>query len=208
MSSLALVFVGAVLLVNGLVFLGPVSPRAAIPANLLVGALIVTTSLLGAVPAALDDRMALFGALGFCVFGFTYLTVAVSTLTDADGSGVAWYCGWAAVISAVLAVVNFSESDPRLAWLWVSWVVLFAAFFLAGVTGSARFGRGAGAISAIQSVTTGTIPGLLMMNGDWADFSVTVIAVVQLLGIAAYLAIIAMPAAPSPEVTAGAAHAE
>ena len=194
MSSLALVFVGAVLLANGLVFLGPMSARAAVPVNLLVGALIVTTSLLGAVPAGLDDRMALFGALGFCVFGFTYLSVATSTLLNADGSGVGWYCGWAAVMSAVLAVVNFSEGDPRLAWLWVSWVVLFAAFFLAAYTGSDRFGRGAGAVSVIQSVITGTVPGLLMINGSWADFPVAIIAAAQVLGILGYLAVLAMPA--------------
>lgn len=194
MPSLALVFVGAVLLANGLVFLGPMSARAAIPVNLLVGALIVTTSLLGAVPAAGDDRMALFGALGFCVFGFTYLSVAVSSLLDADGSGVGWYCGWAAVISAVLAVANFSDHNPRLAWLWVSWIVLFGAFFLAAYTGSARFGRGAGAVSVIQSVITGTIPGLLMINGSWDDFPVAIIAVAQILGIAGYVAVVAMPA--------------
>lgn len=200
MSSLALVFVGAVLLANGLVFLGPMSARAAVPVNLLVGALIVTTSLLGAVPAAADDRMALFGALGFCVFGFTYLSVAVSTLLDADGSGVGWYCGWAAVMSAVLAVVYFNDGDPRLAWLWVSWVVLFAAFFLAAYTGSARFGRGAGAVAVIQSVITGTIPGLMMMNGSWADFSVAIIAIVQIIGIAAYIAVLMVPARAPLEV--------
>ncbi|QRY63033.1 amidase substrates transport protein [Gordonia sp. PDNC005] len=194
MSSLALVFVGAVLLANGLVFLGRMSPRAAIPVNLLVGALIVTTALLGAVPAALDERAMLFGALGFSVFGFTYLIVALNSLLDADGSGVGWFCGWAAIVSCVLAMVSFGDGDPRLAWLWVSWVVLFTAFFLAATVDDARFGRAAGVVAVIQSVTTGTIPGLLMVGGTWEDLSVTVIAAVQILGVVGYLATLARPA--------------
>lgn len=46
MSDLALLFVGAVLLVNGLVFLERVDGKAAIPVNLLTGGLLLFTAIL------------------------------------------------------------------------------------------------------------------------------------------------------------------
>ncbi|WP_026918571.1 AmiS/UreI family transporter [Gordonia shandongensis] len=192
MSSLALVFVGAVLLSNGLVFLGAMSARAAIPINLLVGALLVATALLAAIPAG-ADRLTVFGALGFALFGITYLVVGVSTLLDAEGSGVGWYCGWAAVIAAVLAGVHFAAGDARIAWLWVSWIVLFAAFFLAAVGGGERFGTGAGVVAVIHSVTTATVPGLLMVDGAWDDVPIVAVVAVQLLGLVGYGAAVMRP---------------
>lgn len=191
MSSIALLFVGAVLLVNGLVFLGRIDGKAAIPINILAGSLLVLTAILQITevsPASPDYRVAAFGAVGFTLFGFTYLTVGANSLFGGTGTALGWYCGWAALIAATLAVVNFAGSaDPLIAWLWVAWSVLFFSFFVALITGTEQLGYAAGLLALIQSVTTASVPGLLMINGSWTTMSTTVIAVVQITGIIVYV---------------------
>ncbi|MGC0365907.1 hypothetical protein ABH922_003891 [Rhodococcus sp. 27YEA15] len=201
MSSLALLFVGAVLLVNGLVLLGRVSARAAVPVNLIVGAGLVTASLLAAIPAAGDDaRLTLFGAVGFALFGVTYLIVGSGSLLGADGSALGWYCGWAAVVALILAGVNFAAGDGHMAWLWLAWTVLFFAFFLSATTANPRFDTAAGVIAIAQSVTTATVPALLMIDGSWSGLPLGWIIVAQVIGVAAAVFVIARPepARPAP----------
>lgn len=185
MSSIALLFVGAVLLINGLVFLGRIDARAAIPVNLLVGALLVFTALASVITlsaTAPDFRSAAFGSVGFLLFGFTYLTVAANSLFGGTGAALGWYCAWASMIAAVLATVNFTGSaDPLMAWLWAAWSVLFLSFFLALVGGKPEVSQAAGTLAVLQSVTTASVPGLLMIDGSWATTSVTLVAVVQIV---------------------------
>lgn len=190
MSHLALLFVGAVLLINGLVFLGRVDARSAVPVNLLTGSLLLLTALLQV--AALsgteeDGHLLVFGAAGFALFGFTYLTVGGNALAGGSGAALSWYCGWAACVAGVLAVINvLGAEDPRMAWLWGAWAVLFLSFFLAGVVPAPGLVAGAGILAVLQSITTATIPALLMAGEVWAEVPVAAVAVTQLLGIAIY----------------------
>ncbi|MFB2571074.1 AmiS/UreI family transporter [Micrococcus sp. IITD107] len=174
MALVAFVFVGAVLLINGLVLLGFVPPRSSVPINLLVGLalagtalqIILTTDALG--PELSAASSSLWSAAGFMLFSFTYLTVAVNTLTGGEGSALGWYCLWAAAISAVITLVQLLVlQDPHLAVLWGAWAILFAAFFLAQATPWAWSQRPAGALAVMQSVTTATIPALLDLAGWW-----------------------------------------
>ncbi len=196
MSNLALLFVGAVLLVNGLVFLGKIDGKAAIPVNLLVGAVLVLTALLQVSAVELtspDYRAVAFGAAGFTLFGFTYLTVGGNSLFGGSGTGLGWYCGWASVIAAVLAIVNFTSSGgTSMGWLWASWSVLFASFFLALITGAKGLTVAAGWLAILQSFTTATIPALLMINGSWETTSLVLIAVIQIAVVVAYIVVAAL----------------
>lgn len=193
MSSLALLFVGAVLLVNGLVLLGRIDARAAVPINLITGAGLVTASLLTAIPAGGDARLALFGAVGYSLFGVTYLTVAGGTLLGADGRALGWYCAWASAVAVVLAAINFAAGDAHIAWLWSGWAVLFFAFFLSCCTADPRFDVAAGVVAIAQSVTTASIPALLMIDGSWTDLPIGWVAAAQIAGVVIAIAIAARP---------------
>lgn len=193
MPSLALLFVGAVLLVNGLVLLGRIDARAAVPINLITGAGLVTASLLTAIPADDDARLALFGAVGFSLFGVTYLTVAGGTLLGADGRALGWYCAWASAVAVVLAAINFSAGDAHIAWLWSGWAVLFFAFFLSCCTADPRFDVAAGVVAIAQSITTASVPALLMIDGSWTDLPVGWVAAAQVTGVVIAVAIAARP---------------
>lgn len=191
MSDLALLFVGAVLLVNGLVFLERVDGKAAIPVNLLTGGLLLFTALLQIleVDATSPDYAATaFGAAGLSVFGFTYLTVGGNSLFGGSGTALGWFCVWAAGISAVLAVVNFTfTGNVNMAWLWSAWSVLFTAFFLALTSSAVYLTKAAGVLAILQSVSTATIPALLRISGVWASTSTLLIALVQIAVVAAYV---------------------
>lgn len=184
MSNVALLFVGAVLLINGLVFLGRVDGKAAIPINLLAGSTLVLNALvlvMSVEPESPAATATTFSAAGFTLFGFTYLTVAMNSLLGGSGQALGWYCGWAMVIAAVLALINFSNGTaPQMGWLWASWALLFASFFLALIVPGAWWTTSAGVLAVAQGFTTATIPALMMIAGSWDTTSPVPIGAVQI----------------------------
>lgn len=188
MTSVALLFVGAVLLINGLTFCGLLDGRAGVPANVLVGALLLAAAVASVVEAGGltgYTRIPLYSAAGFVLFSFTYLGVAGQSLLRTDGRSLGVYCGWSALVAAVLAAVNMYEA-VRMGWLWLAWTVLFFAFALALLTDRAHLGRAAGVLSIWLAVTSATLPGLLMIDGSWDRTPVWAVAAAQLLGVIAY----------------------
>lgn len=169
MGALGLLFVGSVLLVNGLALLGRVDAAAAAPINLFVGALLVVVVLYLALPAT-DDLTPVFSAAGFLLFGFVYLYVGILNLTGHSATGVGWYCAWAAGVSLVIALVTFvRDGDVKLGVLWLLWSLLFAMFFVVLGLGLKRFTVVTGWITVVESVITATVPGLLLLLGGWSD---------------------------------------
>jgi hypothetical protein len=168
MGALGLLFVGAVLFVNGLALLGRVDPRAAAPINLFVGALLVVVVLYLALPAA-EDLTPVFTAAGFLLFGFVYLYVGIVNLTGHAATGVGWYSAWAAGVSLIIAVVTFVREDVKFGTLWLLWTLLFTMFALVLALGLARLTVVTGWITVIEAIITATIPGLLLLLDAWAD---------------------------------------
>ncbi len=169
MGALGLLFVGAVLFVNGLALLGRVEPRAAAPINLFVGALLVVVVLYLALPAG-EDLTPVFTAAGFLLFGFVYLYVGIINLTGHAATGVGWYSGWAAVVSLCIALVTYiRDDDVKLGTLWLLWALLFTAFFLVLALGMVRLTTVTGWITVVEALVTATVPALLLLLGAWTD---------------------------------------
>ncbi len=169
MGALGLLFVGSVLLVNGLALLGRVDAAAAAPINLFVGALLVVVVMYLALPAT-DDLTPVFSAAGFLLFGFVYLYVGILNLTGHAATGVGWYCAWAAGVSLVIALVTFiRDGDVKFGVLWLLWSLLFAMFFVVLGLGRTQFTVVTGWITVVESFITATIPGLLLLLGVWTD---------------------------------------
>src|SRR3954466_12333014 len=87
MGSVGLLYVGAVLIVNGLMLLGRVDARAAAPMNLFVGLLQVLTPTYLIFTSG-GDADTILGASGIYLFGFTYLYVAFNLFFGLDGTGL------------------------------------------------------------------------------------------------------------------------
>lgn len=110
MASVGLLYVGAVLFLNGLMLLGRVDARSAIPLNLFVGVLQVITPTYLIFTAAGDSTVVL-NASGLYLFGFTHLYVALNQWMGLDGSGLGWFSLFVAICALVYAMLNFVVLD-------------------------------------------------------------------------------------------------
>src|SRR3712207_4134411 len=106
MGSVGLLYVGAVLAVNGLMLLGLVEARSAAPLNLFVGALQVVTPTYLIFTAGGDAAITL-NASGLYLFGFTYLYVGINLLAGLDGTGLGWFSAFVAACALVFFGLNF-----------------------------------------------------------------------------------------------------
>lgn len=191
MTYLALFFVGAVLLVNGLSLLGRVDPKGAAPINVFVGLLLVAVTFYAVFPArdltVAENLATVVSTAGFMLFGFTYLYVGILNYTGHSGSGLGWYCGWAALVSVGLALVNFVRfGDAKFGTLWVLWAILFTLFFLVLALGMERLSWATGWVAVIEAFITTTIPGALLMLGWWEPMPQWVAAAVGVVAVGAF----------------------
>ena len=166
MLGLVLLYVGAVLFINGLSMLGKVAPKEAAVMNLLAGglSLFVCLSELGrADPASI--RAAAFGLL----FAFTYLWVAYVNLTAQDGRGLGWFSLFVAATAALVAADQAAAAQGIAgAWLaacWVAWTLLWLCFFAVGVFRRPAWTRPVAWLAIVQSILTAWLPGYLMLTG-------------------------------------------
>lgn len=193
MSAVGLLFVGAVLFVNGLLFLGKVDARSAGVFNLFVGALQTAVPFWLITHASTPDEV--LSAAGIFLFGFTYLYVGIGNLAGLPGDGLGWYSAWVAVLAAAFGVVNIVRFDDAASGLlWFQWSVLWGLFWVVLALGVTRLTAAAGWLTLIQSVTTCTVPGFVILLGRWADVPVWAI----LASIAASAAIVVPIALRTP----------
>jgi len=99
MSSVGLLFVGAALFVNGLLFLGQVDAKTAGVFNLFVGALQTAIPFYLIATASNPDQI--LAAAGVFMFGFTYLYVGINNLAGYEGNGLGWYSAWVSLMSLI-----------------------------------------------------------------------------------------------------------
>ncbi len=201
MTTIGLLFVGAVLFVNGAWFLGAVSAREAGVFNLFVGALQVILPTL-AIVAADGDLAGIFGAGSSYLFGFTYLYVGVNNLTGNDGRGLGWYSIFVAAMAVVFGAFSFG-SDPVFGVIWLVWAAMWFLFFLilaCGVTSLTAF---TGWLILLGSHLTCTVPALAIWRDAWptsggAALWAALVAVVLLAASAALAKVLPALPVPSP----------
>ncbi len=169
MASVGLLYVGAVLVVNGLMLLGRVDARAAAPLNLFVGALqVVTPTYL--IFTSGGDADTILGASGLYLFGFTYLYVGLNLLCGLDGTGLGWFSAFVAACALVYAGLNFGRlDDPAFGVIWLYWAVLWALFFLVLGLEREELTRFTGAVAIVAGVLTCAVPAFMLLTGVWQD---------------------------------------
>lgn len=189
MASVGLLYVGAVLIVNGLMLLGRVDARAAAPLNFFVGALQVFTPTYLIITSGGDPDVVL-GASGLYLFGFTYLYVGLNLIYGLDGTGLGWFSAFVAGCAVVFAGLNFGRlDDPAFGVIWLYWAVLWALFFLVLGLKREELTRFTGLVAVVAGVVTCAIPAFLLLTGVWQDNVMTsaiVLAVVLLLSLALF----------------------
>ncbi|WP_158168909.1 AmiS/UreI family transporter [Mycolicibacterium smegmatis] len=190
MSAIGLLYVGAVLLLNGLVLLGVITLRSAAPMNLFVGTLQCVVPTILMVQAGADGAL-LLQAAGLYLFGFTYLFVGIAGFAGLDVVGIGWFSLFVAVTALTYAVVSaYRLDDVFSAVLWLSWALLWGLFFLLFALDRTTIEVFTGWSTILLGQATCTFPAIALLLGFqptrmWAlALAVTVAA---LVGLAALL---------------------
>lgn len=165
--GLALFYVGAVLILNGLWMLGRIGDREIPVINLFAGGLSLLVALKLAFGDGADLASVKAAALSL-LFSFTYLWVAINRFSGADGRGLGWFSLFVAITAVPVAIdVLGSAGTPGEWWLglsWVAWSILWLMFFLMLALGR-PLARPTACMAIGQGVLTGWLPGYLLLTG-------------------------------------------
>lgn len=170
MGSVGLLYVGAVLFLNGCMLLGWVETRAAVPLNIFVGILqVITPTYL--IFTADGNTTQILAASGLYLFGFTYLYVAMNLWNDLDGTGLGYFSLFVAICAVAYAVISFRDKDYAFGVIWLYWSFLWLLFFFLLGRGRDSLGRYTGAVAVVQGWVTGAIPAFLLLTEGWQEFA-------------------------------------
>lgn len=178
MGDVGLLYVGAVLFINGLMLLGKVDARAAAIFNLFVGALQVITPIVLIITSGGRPDVVL-GASGIFLFGFTYLYVGIGLLGGFDTTGVGYFSLFVAIMALGYSFANFRLLDNRpFGVIWLYWSFLWLLFFLLLGLKRGHLTAYTGWVAAIEGWVTAAIPSFLALTGYWQRWNQTVLAVI------------------------------
>ncbi|QRY42447.1 AmiS/UreI family transporter [Mycolicibacterium boenickei] len=167
MGNVGLLYVGAVLFVNGLMLLDVVPARSAAVLNLFVGALQCVLPTVMLVMAA-GDPAATLAASGLYLFGFTYLYVGIVNLAGLEPEGIGWFSLFVAGGAVVYSTLSFTVvNDPVFGVIWLAWAALWLLFFLVLGLHRDRLARFTGWAVVLLSQPTCTLPAFLMLSGNY-----------------------------------------
>ncbi len=210
MIGIGLFYVGAVLIINGLMLLGRITPTGATPLNYFVGALQVLTPTVLAAQAG-GDTAVTFAASGLYLFGFTYLWVGLNAATGWPNDGLGWFSLTVTVAGVVFAVYSWTVvGDRAFTVLWLLWAVLWFAFFVLMALRRDHLGPAVGVLAASYGVLTTGGPGLLLLGGWWEDSALLALVLAALgllmvpLSFPLSRVLSARPTPPQPAGTAAA----
>jgi len=167
LTGLALFYVGAVLILNGLWMLGRISDREIALINFFAGGVTLLVSLKLAFGTDADAGSIKTAALSL-LFSFTYLWVAINRYNGADGRGLGWFSLFVAITAVPVAIETISGARTGTElWMgvsWAAWGVLWLLFFLL-LALHKPLGRVTAWTSIVQGVLTGWVPGYLLLTG-------------------------------------------
>lgn len=169
MLGLVLLYVGAVLVLNGIWLLGHIGDREIGVINIFTGVIGFIVAVIAVVLGALRGEIT-YVTLGAFVllFAFTYLWVAINRYLNPDGRGLGWYCLFVAITAVPTAIVTLAGSggDTWLVWLglnWAAWAVLWFIYFLLLALGR-NIARLAGYVTLVIGFATAWLPGYLLLT--------------------------------------------
>jgi hypothetical protein len=165
--GLALFYVGAVLCLNGLWLLGQISDNEIAVIDIFVGGITLLVALFLAFgPGA--DAGSIKGAALTLLFTITYFWVAINRYNSADGRGLGWFCLFVAItaIPVTIQTLQLAKStwDVWFGLCWGAWGILWFMFFLLLVL-KKPIAKLTGAVTVLQGIFTGWLPGFLLLNG-------------------------------------------
>ncbi len=165
--GLSLLYVGAVLFLNGLWLLDRIGDKEIWVINIFSGGLTLLISLKLALGADADAASIRAAALTL-LFTFTYFWVAMNRYNGADGRGLGWFSLFVAITAVPVAFQTLAESQSLWGiWFglcWAAWAVLWFMFFLL-LAMKRPIAKLTGTVTVLEGILTGWVPGYLLLHG-------------------------------------------
>lgn len=164
MLGVVLLYVGIVLINNGVARLTNIDAKSSSVMNIFTGFISVTANVITLVQA---ESMGDYYAAGTgLLFGFTYLFVAANNIFELDTRPYGWYSLFVAINSIPAAYLSYAEGDWRYAIIWLLWGLLWLTGFIETVL-KKDLKKFPGYLSIFEGIVTAWIPGFLMMTSNW-----------------------------------------
>ncbi len=165
MLGLVLLYVGAVLFVNGIWLLGKIEDREIAILNVFTG---LVGLMVAVFAVAQEDLASIQLAAYVLLFAFTYLWVAYNQFAKAEGSGLGWYCLFVAITAVPVSIITLEGAETVFeTWLglnWAAWAVLWFLYFLL-LALKKPIGTLAAYVTTALGIVTAWLPGFLVLNG-------------------------------------------
>lgn len=168
MLGVTLLFVGIVLISNGICNLSGVNKKSTAILNILVGGLTLYNNF---VNIANGNYYAAGTGLLFC---FTYIFIAFSNLLDADSRAFSWFSTYVAINAVIFGTLEgfvgskYLGITPDYRWglIWYLWAILWGTAFVEDIIGL-KLGKFTPWLQIFEGIVTAWIPGVLILIGKW-----------------------------------------
>lgn len=165
--GLSLLYVGAVLFLNGLWLLGRIGDKEIWIINAFSGGITLLVSL--KLAFASDANAASIKAAALTLlFTFTYFWVAMNRYNQADGRGLGWFSLFVSITAIPVAIETLIQANTLWGtWFglcWVAWAALWFLFFVL-LALQKPIGRVTGWLTMLEGIFTGWLPGYLLLAG-------------------------------------------
>lgn len=169
MLGLVLLYVGAVLINNGIARLINIEPKATAILNLFVAFLSISVSLIMVICASIGygGANSYYGAAMGLLFGFTYLFIACNLLFNLDLRAYGYYSLFVSINTIPASILSYGESLQEKAFtcIWLAWGVLwFVGFIECALKRQMRFTPH---LAILEGIFTAFIPAWLFFLGYW-----------------------------------------
>ncbi|MGL4912819.1 MAG: AmiS/UreI family transporter, partial [Romboutsia sp.] len=167
-----LLYVGFVLMINGIGTLTKIPPKSTAIMNIFTGGLsiVVNFGSLLVAQAQNPTNMAPFYAAGTgLLFGFTYLFIGINSIFNLDSRTFAWYSLFVAITTVPAGVLQWREGgiwNILMALIWWAWGILWVTAPIETLW-KKNLGKFTPWLSIVEGIFTAWIPGFLLLMNVW-----------------------------------------
>ncbi len=169
-GGIGLIYVGCVLLINGIGMFQNFDSKALAVMNFFTGGIYVVINIINLTYAVFagQDINAFYGVGTSMLFGFTYLFVGFSNLFRLDGRPLAWYCFFVGINTIPCSYLSFQSGDSRFGTIWLIWGALWLLYWVAGALPKIKLGaKLVPAATVFVGICTCWIPGYMLLANWW-----------------------------------------
>lgn len=161
MLGIVLLYVGIVLILNGISKLYGVDEKSSAVMNIFTGGLAVVLDVISAI---LGEYYSVGTGL---LFGFTYLFIAFNGIFKLDKRPYGWYCLFVAINTIPCSYISWvNDGDWRMGIIWILWGILWLTAFIELVL-KKNLGKFVPYLAIFEGIITAWIPGFMMLVEAW-----------------------------------------